>query len=205
MTRIKICGITNLRDALLCAGLGADYLGFVFAESPRRILPREASEIIKALKGLNARSVGVFVNEKEEEIKRIGELCSLDVIQLHGEETPEFCGRFKGYSVFKAFRLRDEADIAVMKDYEADALLIDSFVEGRHGGTGKRLSPGLAGKAAVYSERLILSGGLTPGNVRGCIAKIKPFGVDVSSGVEKSPGRKDAGKVKSFIEAARPG
>ncbi len=205
MVKVKICGITSLMDAVFASRLGADYLGFVFADSPRRISPERASEIIKGLEGLNVRAAGVFVNEKEDEIKRIAALCPLDVIQLHGDESPDFCGRFKGFSVFKAFRLRNEDDTAAIKDYEADAFLVDSFVEGMRGGTGKVLSAGLALEAARHTDKLILSGGLTPENVSGLIAMVRPFGVDVSSGVEKSPGIKDEEKVKKFIDAARCG
>ncbi len=205
MVKVKICGITNIMDAVFASRLGADYLGFVFADSPRRISPERASEIIKALEGLNVRAAGVFVNEDEEEIKRIAALCPLEVLQLHGDESPEFCGRFKGYSVFKAFRARNKDDIAAIKDYEADAFLIDSFVEGMHGGTGKVLSHDLALEAARYTGRLFLSGGLTPENVSGLIARVSPFGVDVSSGVEKSPGIKDEEKIKKFMDAVRTG
>lgn len=203
MTRIKICGITGIHDALFCAELGADYIGLVFAPSPRRVSPRKAAEIIRELRGMNVMAAGVFVNENEEEVKRTADLCGLDVLQFHGDEAPEFCRRFPGYSVFKAFSIRDENDLAKMNDYDADALLVDSFVEGLRGGTGKMLSADIALKAAKLADRLFLSGGLSPGNVSDCIERVKPFGVDVSSGVEKSPGIKDREKVKNFINAVR--
>ncbi len=203
MIRIKICGITGIDDALYCAELGADYIGLVFAPSPRRVSPGQASEITRQLRGMNVMAAGVFVNEAEEEVKRTADLCGLDVLQFHGDEDPEFCRRFPGYSVFKAFSVRDENDLAGMKDYDADALLVDSFVEGQRGGTGKMLSSDIALKAAGITERLFLSGGLAPGNVAECIKRGKPFGVDVSSGVEQSPGIKDREKVKKFIDAVR--
>jgi phosphoribosylanthranilate isomerase len=203
MIKVKICGITNVPDALTAAAAGADYIGFVFAESPRRVSPARAGEIIKALKGSGVSAVGVFVNEKERDVRNTAELCSLDVLQFHGDEPPEYCRRFSDYIVFKAFRLKNEVDIPVMKEYDVCACLADAFVEGRFGGTGRIIPPGLASKAGGAVKRMILSGGLTPDNVSSCIGEVEPFGVDVSSGVEKSPGLKDDEKMRIFINAAR--
>ena len=203
MTKIKICGITRIDDALYCAGLGTDYLGFVFAPGPRNVSPEKAAEIIGELGGMNVLAAGVFVNEEEEEVKRTADLCGLDVLQFHGEETPEFCGRFPEFSVFKAFRIKCESDLARLKEYRTDAHLIDAFVEGLRGGTGKLLPAEIAAKAAEFTGRLFLSGGLDPENVAGRVESVKPFGVDVSSGVERSPGVKDREKLKRFINAVR--
>lgn len=203
MPEIKICGITRAGDAVECARLGADYLGFIFAASPRRVSPREAAEIIRELRGGGARATGVFVNEREQTVREIMELCHLDALQFHGTETPEYCGKFGGTPVIKAFRLRSAGDAEMFRDYRVFAHLADAFVEGKPGGTGKTLPRELAAEAAAASGRLFLSGGLNPGNIAACIAEINPFGVDVSSGVEASPGLKDIGKVKAFIDNAR--
>ncbi len=203
MIKIKICGITNIPDALAAARSGADYLGFVFAESPRRVSPGHAAEITKELKGEGVKTAGVFVNEEEDYVRKTAELCSLDVLQFHGEESPDYCRRFPGYIIFKAFRLRSSADVGLMKVYDVYACLADAFVEGVYGGTGKTISPELSLEAAPAAKRLILSGGLSPENVSSCIEKINPFGVDVSSGVEKSPGVKDVEKLMRFINIAR--
>ncbi len=178
-------------------------MGFVFADSPRKISPGKASEISKEIRGMGVCAVGVFVNEAEDEIRRISEICSLDYVQLHGEESPEFCRKFKDTGVFKAFRAKDADEVMRIKEYEADAYLLDSFTEGVYGGTGKTVAAELAEKALSLTDRLILSGGLTHENVAGFLAKIKPFGVDISSGVEQSPGVKDKEKILSFINAVR--
>ncbi len=205
MIKIKICGITNLTDGLVCQNLGVDYIGFVFAPSPRRVSPAAAAGIAGALKGKGPELAGVFVNEKEDVIKKTADLCSLDVIQLHGEEPASFCGKFAGRKVFKAFRVKNENDLHAMEDYRVDALLVDSFVRGKHGGTGKTLSLELAAKAAALGKNIILSGGLSPENVGSYIDAIDFFGVDVSSGVEAGPGRKDENKIKRFVNAVRGG
>ncbi len=205
MIKIKICGLTSLGDAVFCAGSGADYLGFVFAESPRRISPVKASGIAKEIRDMGASPVGVFVNESEYEIKRISDMCRLDYIQLHGDESPEFCRRFKDVGVFKALRARDAHEVMRIEEYEADAYVLDSFTEGVYGGTGKTVAVDLARKALSLTDRLILSGGLTHENVKGILAEMEPFGVDVSSGVEQSPGVKDREKLSSFINAVRNG
>lgn len=203
MPEIKICGITRVEDAVECARLGADYLGFVFAGSPRRVSPVKAAEIIRELRGGGTRAAGVFVDEDEQTVWKILELCRLDVLQFHGRETPEYCGLFGGVPVIKAFRLRFSGDAARFRDYGVFAHLADAFAEGKPGGTGKTIPRELAAEAARESKRLFLSGGLTPRNVAVHIENINPFGADVSSGVEKSPGVKDIEKVKAFIYNAR--
>ncbi len=203
MIKIKICGITNLPDGLACQNLGVDYIGFVFAPSPRRISPADAAGIADALKQGGTEFVGVFVNEKEDVIKKIADLCSLDVVQLHGDEPASFCGKFAGRKIFKAFRVKNENDLHAMEDYRVDALLVDSFVRGKYGGTGKTLPLELAAKAAASGKNIILSGGLSPENVGSYIDVINFFGVDASSGVEAGPGKKDENKIKRFVNAVR--
>jgi phosphoribosylanthranilate isomerase len=200
--KIKICGITNLVDALMCKNLGADYLGFVFAESPRRILPKAAAPIIKELPPGNLKTVGVFVNETEENVKRTADYCGLNVLQFHGDENPDYCLRFAGYSVFKAFRLKSKDDVKRIADYSVDAFLVDTFSKGKYGGNGVSIPIEFVKEASELTDRLIVSGGLTPDNVSSYIDVINPFAVDVSSGVEKKPGKKDEHKVRRFIKNA---
>jgi len=210
MTRVKICGITNLDDARHAARCGADLLGFVFAESPRRVTPDQAREILAALRdeGLtHPTGVGVFVNAPVGEVINICTDCALSVAQLHGDETPEQC-RFiarAGLSIIKSFRVRDRTFLDAMVRYDAvDFFLCDSYDPQRAGGTGHAFDHSLvAGLGNAY--RLILAGGLTPETVANVIAMVRPWGVDVSSGVEALPGRKDPAKVEAFIRNARRG
>jgi phosphoribosylanthranilate isomerase len=199
LIRIKICGITNIEDALLAAESGAHALGFVFAKSPRQVNPATVRRIVKVLPPFISR-VGVFVNEDSEVVKEIAGLCGLDVVQLHGDESPAYCNKFST-QVIKAIRVKDRSVLPQLSKYEVDALLLDAFVPGKPGGTGKSFNWDIAAEAKEYG-RIILSGGLSPENVAEAIARADPYGVDVSSGVEAEQGKKDPKKVRAFIRAA---
>ncbi len=202
-TRIKICGITNLVDAQLAVELGADALGFIFyRQSKRSIAPALAAEICAALPPFVAK-VGVFVNESEAAIMKTLADCQLDVIQLHGEELPGFCRRFP-VKVIKAIRVRDMASLPAAKEYDVDALLLDTYTAEQRGGTGQTFDWKLAQQAKMLLRPpIVLSGGLTPENVGEAIRRVEPFAVDVASGVEAEPGRKDPEKLRRFFKACR--
>jgi phosphoribosylanthranilate isomerase len=199
-THIKICGITNLPDAQLAAELGADMLGFVFyAKSPRAVRLEVAAEIGRLV---TVEKVGVFVNETEANIWRVVEECHLDAIQFHGDESPEFCRRFAAKKI-KAIRMRDEASLLAVAEYDVDALLLDTYTACQRGGTGKPFDWSLAVEAKRFGRPVILSGGLNPDNVCEAIRKAQPHAVDAASGLESAPGKKDPEKLRRFIELAK--
>ncbi|MBI5773110.1 MAG: phosphoribosylanthranilate isomerase [Verrucomicrobia bacterium] len=201
--RVKICGITNVGDALAAVDAGADALGFMFYEaSPRHLTTEAAAKIIRQLPPFVAK-VGVFVNAPVEAIHRTVEACGLDTLQLHGEETPEFCRQFPRLKVVKAFRIKDATSLSSLPPYETDAWLLDSFVPGKPGGTGEKFNWELACEAKESGRPVILAGGLTPENIAEAIHEVWPFGVDVSSGVESAPGKKDHARIRDFIAAVR--
>ena len=199
---IKICGITNEEDGLAAARLGADALGFVFAQSPRRISPEKARQIIKALPPL-VQTVGVFVDEDLEEVSSVAEMCGLDILQFHGSESADYCDSFD-HRVIKAVRLRNRQDIKSLAKYDGvvQALLLDTYLPDKLGGTGMTFNWQWALEAGKYG-RIILAGGLNQENVAAAISIVKPYGVDASSGLEQSPGVKDHEKVTQFIAEAR--
>ncbi len=200
--RVKICGITRREDALAAVAAGADALGFMFyAPSPRAMTVSAAAEICRLLPPFVAK-VGVFVDATEEFIRETARECRLDTLQFHGRETPEFCGRF-ALPVIKAFRVRGPESLTGLREYPTAAWLLDSFVPGQPGGTGARFNWALAAQAAQYGRPILLAGGLTPGNVAEAIRQTQPYAVDVSSGVESAPGRKDLAKVGAFVAAVR--
>lgn len=203
VTKVKICGITNLDDALAAVAAGADALGFVFyPDSPRHVSVRTAANICHRLPPLVTK-VGVFVDELEYEIERALNECLLDALQFHGEEPPGFCVKFAAKSI-KAFAVRDESVLVAARDYDVDALLLDTYSGAARGGTGRTFDWALARRAVEeLSTPVILSGGLTPENVADAIRQVQPYAVDVSSGVERAPGRKDEEKVRRFIQACR--
>jgi len=200
MTYIKICGITNLQDARQAVALGVDALGFIFAPSPRRIGPSLAREIISSLP-LSVEKVGVFVNENLDEVKRIAGICSLDTLQFHGEETPEYC-RQVSLRVIKAIRVKDSQSLGGIQAYPLATILLDAYSPGRAGGTGNTFNWECA-REARRKVNFILSGGLDPGNVGRAIHLLHPAGVDVCSGVEMVPGKKDPFKMMEFIKEVR--
>lgn len=199
--RVKICGITNLEDAEAAVAFGADALGFIFyKKSPRYIDPLRAAAITRALPPFVIK-VGVFVDEALEEVSRVREDASLDRVQLHGDETPGYCAEASP-GVIKAFRIRGRADIERLALYDVSAFLLDTYVDGVPGGTGEAFNWEIAVEASAL-RRIILSGGLTPGNVAMAIKTVRPYAVDVSSGVEAGPGKKDLEKMKKFIDEAK--
>jgi phosphoribosylanthranilate isomerase len=198
--RVKICGIRDLKTALAAIEAGADALGFVFAEkSPRRISPDAAREISLSLPPFIAR-VGVFVDVPAAVVLQIADFCRLDVLQLHGGEPPDYC-RSLPFKVVKAFRVRDGHSLRGANDYPADAVLLDAFVPGLAGGTGESFNWELVVKAGL-KKPVILAGGLSPANVRQAVAAVRPYAVDVSSGVE-TDGKKDLEKIRLFIQRAK--
>ncbi|WKZ46476.1 MAG: phosphoribosylanthranilate isomerase [Anaerolineales bacterium] len=203
MTKIKICGIKTLTDALAAVEAGADYLGFNFYPKGVRFIEKETcAEITSVLRREHPhiKLVGVFVNSSVDEIKDIMKTCSLDLAQLHGDETVEILNQLDGRA-FKAFRGIPER-IDGFARASAPALLIDASVKGVYGGSGVRADwDGAAELAKKYP--LLLAGGLTPENVAAAVRRVKPWGVDVASGVESAPSRKDAGKMSEFVKAVR--
>lgn len=201
MVKVKICGITRLEDALAAIDAGADALGFVFAgQSPRQVSPQQAQAIINQLPPF-VLTVGLFVNETVEKVNETAETCGLDIIQLHGEESPQFCSAINR-RVIKAFRVKDEASVELIKDFPAAAYLLDAWSPVAHGGTGLTFNWEIAARAAK-SSTIILAGGLSPDNVAAAIQQVQPYAVDVSSGVESSPGKKDAKLVQAFVRLAK--
>ena len=203
MVKIKICGITNLEDALLAAELGADALGFIFyAKSPRQVAPETARAIIAQLPPFVA-AVGVFVDEAAAVVQELAAQVGLDWVQLHGQESPEYC-RNLGRKVIKGFRIQDEDSLRLLADYQgaAQALLLDTYKKGQVGGTGEIFDWHLARKAKKYGP-IILAGGLTSENVAQAIATAGPAAVDAASGTEAAPGKKDPAKLRAFFEAVR--
>ncbi|MGB9628609.1 MAG: phosphoribosylanthranilate isomerase [Thermodesulfobacteriota bacterium] len=200
MTWVKICGITSFEDGLKASLLGVDALGFIFAPSPRRIDPHLARKIIEGLPTPPIK-IGVFVDEAKEEVLRVAKYCCLDGLQFHGRESKEYCQKFN-YFIIKAIRIQDVKSLSEMEMYPDTMILLDSFSPNQAGGTGNPFSwdiaLGLKGK-----RDFILSGGLTPQNVREAIKKVKPWGVDVCSGVEASLGRKDHLKMENFIKEVK--
>lgn len=212
MTLIKVCGITNIEDAQACAELGADMLGFIFAESPRRVGVDTAAEIIEVVRNDGWRSpnpeipklIGVFTEERED-IPQIAEACGLDFIQLHGTQSDAFASAIGKDRVIRVTRVKDEFSIDALTDYPSAAYyLLDTYKKGQPGGTGETFDWSLAILARnLLRKPIILSGGLTPANVHHAVRAVKPYAVDVSSGVELEPGRKDIAKVKEFIDHVR--
>jgi phosphoribosylanthranilate isomerase len=203
MTKIKICGTTNKHDALLATKLGADMLGFIFwPKSKRFVDPKVAEDIVNELPP-GMLKVGVFVNESPEKVLEIAEDVELDALQFHGEETPEYCRRFMDkYKVIKALRVKDVSSLAHVNEYDVDYILLDTYKDDAQGGTGATFDWSILGDFEILRP-VILSGGLNPDNVSVAIETAAPFGVDVASGVESAPGRKDEILLKKFISKVR--
>lgn len=201
-TWVKICGITNLGDAQAAVEARADALGFVFYEkSPRYVTITAAATVSKQLPGFVLR-VGVFVNAlKAEVVRAIGE-CGLNLLQFHGDEPPEYCSQFELMSM-KAFRMRDAGTLRELTKYRTNAWLLDAYSPEAVGGSGEKFNWDLAVEAQKFGKPIFLAGGLTPENVAEAVRKVRPFGVDVSSGVEISPGKKDPAKLRAFINAVK--
>ena len=200
--RVKICGITSLEDAVAAVNAGADALGFMFYErSPRRITVDMAAVIKNALPPFVVR-VGVFADAAEN-VVRSTMVCGLNALQFHGNEPPEFLKRFSPVTTIKAFRMQNAGSLALLPSYNTSAWLLDSYTPAQLGGTGNTFNWDLACQARKLGRPIILAGGLTPENVAEAVRKVRPYAVDVSSGVESAPGRKDPAKVAAFIQAAK--
>jgi phosphoribosylanthranilate isomerase len=192
-TKVKICGITNFDDAQYAAEEGAGALGFIFYDrSPRFIKPEQARRIIELISD-SVLAVGVFVNCKRSIIEETVALTNIQTIQLSGDESPEDCLGFDR-PVIKGVRIRSDDDLVRLRDYKITAVLLDGHKDGSYGGTGTRVDPALAKAAAAYFP-IILAGGLTPDNIKESIMSICPFAIDLNSGLEKSPGKKDFQKI----------
>ncbi len=201
--KVKICGVTNFEDASAAVDAGADALGFMFYESsPRNVPVKAAADIIRQLPPFVAK-VGVFVNAAEETVRRAIAECGIDTLQFHGDETPGYCRRFLPLKIYKAFRMENLESLRALPGYRTDAWLLDSFVAGKPGGTGAKFNWDLAVESKKLGRPIILAGGLTPENVADAVRKVRPFAVDVSSGVESAPGKKDHARVRAFIVAAK--
>ena len=201
--KVKICGMTQLKDALFAVEQGVDAVGFIFyKKSPRAVTMKTVREIIKKLPPL-VETVGVFVNESAERVNKIADYCGLDLVQLHGEESPAFCRKIHR-RVIKAFRVKDLQSIKQLSKFPVSGFLLDTFSDNLHGGTGKTFDWNLALPAKKIGP-VILAGGLTPSNIRQAVRRVRPYGVDVCSGVEKSSGIKDLEKVRAFLKNIRSG
>ena len=201
MVKVKICGITNLDDALMAVEAGADALGFVFFRgSSRFIAPENAAAIISRLPPF-VQTIGLFVNEESTTVNSVADHCGLDIVQLHGEESPDYCQTIRR-RIIKAFRVKDASSLVAMPEYHVAGFLLDAWSPAAHGGTGTTFNWDIALQAAT-SRSIILAGGLTPDNIAEAVVAVCPYAVDVSSGVESAPGRKDAGLVRAFVAAAK--
>jgi len=196
-TWVKICGMTNVEDALEAASLGVDALGFIFAPSPRRVEPSAAREIIRRLPP-GILKVGVFVNEALEEVRRLVDYCGLHMVQFHGQEPPAYC-RQMPLPVIKALRVKSRESLQEMEQYAFASILLDAWDPQKAGGTGEPFCWQWVLEACP-KRNFILSGGLNPENVYRAIRQVRPSGVDVCSGVEKTPGKKEKAKMHEFIK-----
>jgi phosphoribosylanthranilate isomerase len=200
MMQVKICGITNIEDALCAAECGAAAAGFIFyPPSVRYIKPQKAREIMDKLPRELVK-VGVFVNATAVEVKRIYDYCGLDMLQLHGDESPDYCRQFPSVCLIKALELKNEEDVRAAFRYDVAAILADSRHAGLYGGTGKTSNWELAGR---ISQGLILSGGLNEDNVRKALQAVNPAALDINSGVEERPGKKDSAKIARIMQVIK--
>lgn len=195
--KVKICGITNIEDALFAEQLGADAIGFIFYKpSKRYISPEVVSTISQKLSAFTLK-VGVFVNETEDEINRIASETRLNLIQLHGDEKPEMIERLNLPSI-KSFRMKEDFDFSIFNEYPCNNFLLDTFSQNEFGGTGKTFDWSIIPPS--LRKRVIIAGGVSEKNVEEIFTKINPYAVDVSSSLEISPGKKDHNKLKSFFQ-----
>ncbi len=201
--KIKICGMTSLEDTLLAVKEGADAVGFIFyKKSPRAVSVKTVKSIVAALPPF-VEAVGVFVNETSDRINRIADSCNLSAVQLHGNESPAFCKKIRR-RVIKAVRVKGKESFDGLSSFKVSAILLDAYSEEQQGGTGETFDWRLIRGGKQYGT-VILAGGLDPKNVAHAIQKVKPYAVDVCSGVERTPGKKDPARLKAFIKAVRSG
>lgn len=206
MPKVKICGNTRIEDAQLAASLGADYVGLIFTESKRRVSLEAAKGIIHSLPHFK-NFVAVFSNQPKGQVEETVHELGIRILQFHGEETARYCHSFmdKGYEVIKTFRIKDRMSLKRIDEYNVSAFLFDTFLHEEKGGTGTPFDWELIEDRPYVHEKLFLAGGLNPANLRKAIQKVRPFAVDVASGVEKSPGEKDPQLVEEFIRIAKEG
>ncbi len=204
MVVVKICGITNLKDALAAVSAGADALGFNFyKQSPRYIAPSAALKIIEQLPD-SVMSVGVFVNAGgPDEVARVADQIGLKAVQLHGDESPAYCRALKGRFVIKALRVAEGFEPSRVKEFETDAILLDAYSRRARGGTGRVVDWDVAREVRELHPKLFLAGGLSAENVADAVTAVRPFAVDACSSLESEPGKKDFGRVRAFIETVR--
>ncbi len=206
MAKVKICGVTNLEDALICVKFGADAIGFNFYEKSKRFI--KTSEARSIIEQINSQipKFGVFVNASIEEILDTVNTSRIDVIQLHGVEAHGFVSELRHETrtpIIKAFRVSEDFDASYISDFKLDAILLDAYTEGEFGGTGNSFDWDKAVSAIRLGVPTYLAGGLDPENVAEAVRFVRPFAVDVASGVESAPGRKDPVKVEAFIRSAK--
>lgn len=200
--RVKICGLTRPPDVAAAVAAGADALGFMFyAPSPRHVAIAAAADLCRPVPARVER-VGVFVDAPEDFIREAAVRCGLTLLQLHGGEAPEFCARLP-LPVVRAFRMRGPETLEELDRFPTAGWLLDSYTPGRHGGTGATFNWDLAARAVARGRPVWLAGGLTPDNVAEAVRRVRPFAVDVSSGVESAPGVKDPARIAAFIAAAK--
>jgi phosphoribosylanthranilate isomerase len=199
--KIKVCGLTNVDDTLKAAYYGAWAVGFIFTKkSPRYVSPSKARKIIDALPPF-VTPVGVFVDQSERAVRDICKFTTINTVQFHGEETPQYCKRFKDMKVIKAFRIGEFFPSDMINNYKVDGFLFDTYDEKASGGTGKTFNWEILNGQKI-DKPFILSGGLSSENIQAAISTVTSYALDVSSGVEKSPGIKDARKIRAFFDAA---
>lgn len=206
MSLVKICGNTNLRDAQLAEQLGADYLGLIFSESKRRVDVPTAHSILKAMPEFK-NFVGVFVNQPKKEVETIVKQTGIRILQFHGDETALYCQHFMdlGTQVIKTFRVKDAMSLKRIDEYNVTAFLLDTYSKEASGGTGIPFDWNLLENRPFLHDKLFLAGGLNVHNLEAAIQKLSPYAVDVASGVEKEPGKKDPALLEEFIRIAKEG
>src|SRR3989338_5122766 len=204
MSKVKICGNTNVSDVQKAIELGADFIGFIFNESKRKIAPDQAKDIINTVGAFDG-FVGVFANQNKDEVEAAGKSLNLKWLQFHGDETSRYCRYFigQGFNVIKTFRVKDALSLKRIDEYDVTAFLFDAYLKTQLGGTGVAFDWSLIDEKPYVREKLFIAGGLSPDNVREAIDRLKPYAVDVASGVEKSPGIKDWTLLERFIRLAK--
>ncbi len=204
MAKVKICGNTNIQDAIRAKELGVDFLGFIFCESKRKISTAQAREIMTAVGPFDS-FVGVFANQPKEEAERIAKELDLKWLQFHGDETSRYCQYFtqRRFQVIKTFRIKDVMSLKRIEEYDVAAFLFDTYSRDELGGTGHAFNWSMIEDKPYVHEKLFLSGGLTIHNLETALRQVKPYAIDVASGVEKSPGIKDYALLEQFIAIAK--
>lgn len=207
MSKVKICGNTNLADAKLAAQMGADYLGIIFAESKRKVDVATAKSIVSAMPEFKT-FVGVFSNQPKKDVEEIAKATGIKILQFHGDETALYCDYFiqQGYKVIKTFHMKDAMSLKRIDEYNVTAYMLDTYKESS-GGTGKPFDWELVHQEhrPHFHDKLFLAGGLTVSNLETAIKKLSPYAVDVARGVEKEPGKKDPALLEEFIRIAKEG